>query len=126
VVWCSGVLYHCPDPIHSLKCLRQITMETLVLVNATIPELAGSRQATVFFPTLPEPERRAYDRAYTAVGGPATRMALNTPFDLAQGYGNWWWGLTPSAIAGMLASTGFSVRRTTSNGFNTTIVAEAV
>jgi SAM-dependent methyltransferase len=123
VVWCSGVLYHCPNPVHSLECLRRITRETLVLRNATVPEVAAADQAGVFFPGLPEPARRAYDRAYTAVGGEATRVGLTTPFDPAQGYANWWWGLTPSALAGMLAATGFAVEETATNGFDTRVVA---
>jgi SAM-dependent methyltransferase len=123
VVWCSGVLYHCPNPVHSLECLRRITRETLVLRNATVPEVAAADQAGVFFPGLPEPARRAYDRAYTAVGGEATRVGLTTPFDPAQGYANWWWGLTPSAVAGMLGATGFAVEETATNGFDTRIVA---
>ena len=126
VVWCSGVLYHCPNPVHSLECLRRITRETLVLRNATVPEVAAADQAGVFFPGLPERARRAYDRAYTAVGGEATRVGLTTPFDPAQGYANWWWGLTPSALAGMLAATGFAVEETATNGFDTRVVASAV
>jgi SAM-dependent methyltransferase len=121
VVWCSGVLYHCPNPVHTLECLRRVTGETLVLRSATVPELVG----TVFFPSLGERGRRAYDAAYTAVGGRATRVGLTTPFDAGQGYANWWWGLTPSAIAGMLAATGFVVEATAGNGFDTRIVARA-
>lgn len=119
VVWCSGVLYHCPDPVHTLERLREITAETLVLRSATLPETAG----TVFFPGLSERERRAYDRAYSAVGGPATRVGLTTPFDPAQGYANWWWGLTPSAVERMLIATGFAVRERATNGFDTRFVA---
>jgi SAM-dependent methyltransferase len=124
LVWCSGVLYHCPNPVHSLECLRRITRQTLVLRGATVPEVAAD-QAGVFFPGLPEPARRAYDRAYTAVGGESTRIGLTTPFDPSQGYANWWWGLTPSAIAGMLTATGFAVEETATNGFDTRIVARA-
>ena len=127
VVWCSGVLYHCPDPLHTLRCLREITTQTLVLISATIPEVPGRSQAAVFFPALSESERRAYDRAFTATSGiSAPRLALTTPFDAADTYGNWWWGLTPSSIEGMLKACGFEVKRTISDGFHTRIVARAV
>ena len=127
VVWCSGVLYHCPDPLHTLRCLREITAQTLVLISATIPELPGKSQAAVFIPTLSESERRAYDRAFTATSGiSAPRLGLTTPFNAADTYGNWWWGLTPSAIEGMLAVCGFEVTRTISDGFHTRLVARAV
>ena len=121
VVWCSGVLYHCPHPILTLERLRAITSQTLVLRSATLPEAAG----TVFFPGLSPRERRAYDGAYGAVGGAATRVGLTTPFDPAQGYANWWWGLTPSAVERMLTATGFTVRERATNGFDTRLVATA-
>ena len=38
VVHCSGVLYHCPEPLHTLRNLRAITRENLVLGTATMPE----------------------------------------------------------------------------------------
>jgi SAM-dependent methyltransferase len=128
VVWCSGVLYHCPNPIHSLECLRRLTRETLVLITATLPDIAGSRQAGVFFPALSEAERRSYDRAYNAISGGvvATRVGLTTPFDARQGYANWWWGLAPSAVEGMLAASGFAVAETKTNGFHTRIVARVI
>jgi SAM-dependent methyltransferase len=127
VVWCSGVLYHCPDPVHTLRCLREVTKRTLVLISATIPEVPWKRQAAVFFPGLPESERHAYDRAFTATSGiGAPRLGLTTPFDPGETYGNWWWGLTPSAVRAMLQVTGFEVTRTMSDGFHSRFVARAV
>ena len=127
VVWCSGVLYHCPDPLHTLRCLREITTQSLVLISATIPEVPGRSKAAVFFPGLPEGERHAYDRAFTATSGISTpRLGLTTPFDAGQTYGNWWWGLTPSSIEGMLAACGFQVTRTIGDGFHTRIIARAL
>jgi SAM-dependent methyltransferase len=124
VVWCSGVLYHCPNPIHSIECLRQITQSVLVLISATIPELPGVRNHSVFFPALPERDRRAYDRAYNATSAlDAERAGLTTPFDAAQGFANWWWGLSPSAIEAMLEASGFSVVETKTSGFHTRVVA---
>ena len=126
VVWCSGVLYHCPNPIHTLECLRELTAETLVLISATLPEMPGKSQASVFFPALPESERRAYDRAYTATSGShAPRLGLTNPFDPAATYGNWWWGLTPSTIRGMLETTGFRVTESKTDGFHSRFVARA-
>lgn len=127
VVWCSGVLYHCPNPVHTLECLRELTQRTLVLISATLPDQPGVGQANVFFPGLPERDRLRYDRAYAAASGlSAERLGLSTPFDPEQRYGNWWWGLTPSAIRGMLEVTGFAVQQTKTDGFHTRIVARAV
>ena len=127
VVWCSGVVYHCPNPLHTLECLRELTLRTLVLISATLPEAPGARQAAVFFPGLEERQRRAYDAAYSAALGPGEgRLGLTSPFDPEQRYGNWWWGLTPSSLRGMLEVAGFSVVQTKSNGFHTRVVARAV
>jgi hypothetical protein len=34
---------------------------------------------------------------------------LTEPFDPAAAYGNRWWGITPSALRGMLSASGFVV-----------------
>ena len=54
VVFCAGVLYHAPNPMHTLGCLAQITSETLLLLTAAIPEIPGIEQGCVF---LPGPQR---------------------------------------------------------------------
>jgi len=129
VVWCAGVLYHCPNPVLSVECLRRLTRETLVLMGATVPAIAGSRNGGVFFPALDAKERRAYDRAYSAVAAPGkdlTRHGLTTPFDPALSYVNWWWGLSPAATAAVLETSGFRVIETKTNGFHTRIVARVI
>jgi SAM-dependent methyltransferase len=124
VVWCSGVLYHCPNPMHTIECLRRITGSTLVLMTATVPEIPGVRNGGVFFPGLSEGERLAYDRAFDAASNiSANRLGLSTPFDPAQGFSNWWWGLTRSAVEAMIETVGMSVSETKTNGFSTRIVA---
>lgn len=127
VVWCSGVLYHCPHPMQTVECLRELTGQTLVLITATVPEIGRIRQSSVFFPGLSKQQRGHYVRAYDAAHGRgAERIGLDTPFDAARGYGNWWWGLTPSAVEGMLGAAGFSVTETRTNGFHTRIVAKVI
>jgi hypothetical protein len=124
VVWCSGVLYHCPNPVVSIGCLKEMTSDVLVLITASLPELPGVRQGAVFFPGLPERQRRQYVRAYdAALGGSGERLGLSTPFDPGNTYANWWWGLSPSCIEGMLRTAGFSLVETKSNGFHTRVVA---
>jgi Methyltransferase domain len=127
VVWCTGVLYHCPDPVHTVECLRQITGQTLVLGSSTVPPVAGSRNGAVFFPVLSDAERRAYDRAFAAVAGSgsdATRGGLTTPFDAEESYINWWWGFSPATMVSIVESTGFRVSEVKTSGFHTRVVAE--
>lgn len=125
VAWCSGVLYHVPNPLVTIECLRQLTAETLILSSATIPEVPGIENASVFFPHLSSRARESFNRMYDATrtrGG--MRFGLTTPFDAAKSYDNWWWGLTPSAIGAMLQVGGFRVTEMQTNGFSTRIIAE--
>lgn len=123
IVWCSGVLYHVPNPVTTLECLRRLTGETLILTAVTIPEFPGIEHGAVFFPALPERARRAYDRAYDATLAPGPRVGLSVPFAIEHGYSNWWWGLTPSAVGSLLSVTGFRVDEVETSGFRTRFVA---
>lgn len=96
VVWCAGVIYHSPEPVRAVKHLCQITGDRLILGSKTIPELPGVPQGCVFFPGLNESERRPYARVFDRA------MAINSDFDPGNWYGNWWWGITPSAMRAMI------------------------
>ena len=54
VVWCSGVLYHSPNPVLTLQRLRELTTELLILQTMTLPELPGVEQGLVFYPGVPD------------------------------------------------------------------------
>ena len=107
-VWCSGVIYHSPHPIQIIDNLAAITGSTLLLGTQSIPEVPGVPQACVFFPKLDEGSRMVfaspYDKPHEVVG-------VGTEFDdrPLQRYANWWWGLTPSSVCGMLEACGFDV-----------------
>jgi hypothetical protein len=106
VVWCWGVLYHSPYPMLILERLRTITREFLILGTATLPPMPGLSQACVFYPGLSDRDRRAHAVAWPGRQG---RFGLTTPFVPSYDYGNWWWGITSSALAAMLEAAGFSV-----------------
>lgn len=121
VVWCSGVLYHAPHPLLTLERLREVCGERLILSTESLPELPGLRGGCVFYPGLDERSRRAY----AAVPG-GRAVGVTTPFDRAQGYGNWFWGITPSALRGMLRATGFEEERMIrASPFHVAVVARA-
>ena len=104
VVWCSGVLYHAPNPVLTLTRLRELTTRLLILQTMTIPELPGVRQGAVFYPGLSDAERRLYHR-----WGPAAERGLRDP-EAAEGevsYEPWWWGFSPSSLRAMLRAAGF-------------------
>jgi hypothetical protein len=106
VVWCSGVLYHAPDPVRTLTRLRQLTSELLILQTMVIPELPGLRQGVVFYPGLDERQRRLYHR-----WGEVAARGLRAPAALEgqAAYEPWWWGFSRSALRAMLRSAGFEV-----------------
>lgn len=120
VVLCSGVLYHTPDPFRLLTRLRAICKETLILNTQSIPEMHGIRNAAVFYPYLSEEQRRIWDR------GVGNQKAIRGPYEPENGYGNWFWGMTPSSIESMLRCAGFEVKERFVSPFTCTFVCRAV
>lgn len=118
VVFCSGVLYHSPNPLLTLESLRGICRETLLLWTATVPEIPGVRNGCVFLPHLDERTRRMYDRFW-----PGHLTGVSERFDPAAGYDNWFWALSPSAVRSMLEASGFAVERQWGQPFTTSFVA---
>jgi len=119
VVWCSGVLYHSPNPLLILERLRDITEEHLLLATETIPEVPGLSQACVFLPGLDPRQRGAHQSARPR----ATALGVSNEFSQDQGYGAWWWGLSRSAVAGMLHASGFNVVEEYGGPLHITVVA---
>jgi SAM-dependent methyltransferase len=118
VVWCSGVLYHAPNPLLTLSRLRELTGELLILSTEALPELPGTSAGCVFYPGLDDPARRAYTPVQAA-----RRVGITEPFDPAAGFENWWWGITPSALRGMLVASGFHVESISGDPFHVTALA---
>jgi hypothetical protein len=120
IVWCWGLLYHSPHPLMILERLRTITRELLIIGTETIPEVPGWAQACVFFPGLEGPDRQLH-----AAARPGRPMAgLATAFDPADRYGNWWWGITRSALEGMLMACGFRVIESRGGPLHAAVIAE--
>jgi SAM-dependent methyltransferase len=100
VVWCSGVLYHAPNPVLTLQRLRELTTELLILQTMTLPELPGVKQGLVFYPGVPNP------RLYARWGEEAAR-SLRLPEPGEDPYAPWWWGISRSALMAMLRAARF-------------------
>jgi hypothetical protein len=110
VVWCTGVVYHSPNPYLQLNHLRALTERWLVLGSEVIPEVPGLENACVFYPGRSGPSEQAFARAYGSAA--PTYPGATHPFDETplMGYANMWWGLSPSALRSMLGYSGFDVR----------------
>jgi methyltransferase family protein len=118
VVWCSGVLYHSPNPVLTLERLRELTTQTLILQTVTVPELPGVAQGLVFYPGLPEREKRLY-----RLWGDTAEGGLASPHASESRYSPWWWGISPSALRGMLGSVGFEITEEWGDPFGLHVVA---
>ena len=103
LVFCSGVLYHVPDPIHTIEQLRKICRSTLILDSATIPE-REEPNAAIFFPTLDTATRQRL-----TFETPHAKVGLDSDFDTEKGYSNWFWGMTPSCVQALAVVAGFEV-----------------
>ncbi len=106
VVFCAGVLYHHPSPFDLLTALRRICGKTLILRSSTIPEVEGLPNAAVYFPMLKPEDRKLWD--LTSLGL-FRQVGINNEFEPEQGYGNWFWGLSPSCLASLLETAGFRI-----------------
>lgn len=117
VVFCSGVLYHVPNPVFSLTQLRRICRETLILTTASMPDgdlpnaaallvgLDAAERARLTYPTRHE------------------KCGLDSGFDPTRGYANWVWLPTPSCVHSMLVLAGFVVDELHPAKYVTTAVA---
>ncbi len=116
VVYCSGVLYHHPNPLELLQSLRSICRESLVLGTKTVPEVAGLENTAVFYPYLPERQRRIWRL------DAGRQRAVTGPYEPESGYGNWFWGLSPSCVRSLLRCAGFDVEESFTRFFDSWFV----
>lgn len=122
VVLCAGVLYHHPSPFDVLVALRRICRQTLILRTATIPEVEGLPNAAVYFPMLPADARGLWNLRTL---GLVHQAGISEPFRGDDGYGNWFWGLTPSCLVSLIETAGFAVKRRDDEPFAQTLICEA-
>jgi 2-polyprenyl-3-methyl-5-hydroxy-6-metoxy-1,4-benzoquinol methylase len=119
VVCCSGVIYHCPQPLHTLRQLREITRETLILGTATIPETVSSSAGTIsvepgaalLVPAMTQSQRAVLGQWLRDVGG-VQSLGVNYPLQTdwaLDDYTAWWWFFTRDYVAALLRLAGFEV-----------------
>lgn len=123
VVFCAGVLYHHPSPFDILVALRQLCRETLILRTSTIPELKGLPNAAVYFPMLKSGDRKLWNLRSLRV---SHQFGITDDFQPDQGYGNWFWGLTPGCLKSMLQTAGFRIDQELPEAFAQTLICSPV
>lgn len=119
VVSCSGVLYHCAEPLHTLRHLRAITRQTLVLGTATMPETVSRAAGTVsvepgaalLVPAMTQSQRAVLGEWLLEVGA-FQALGVNYPMQTewaTDDFGAWWWFFTRDYVAALLRVAGFEV-----------------
>ena len=123
VVLCAGVLYHHPSPFDLLVALRRVCGQTLILRTSTIPEVNGLPNAAVYYPMLKPKNRQLWNLTGLGV---SQQVGITSGFEPQEGYGNWFWGLTPSCVESLLETAGFRVDHRASEAFAQTFICSAV
>src|SRR4029450_3342109 len=80
-----------------------ICRDTLILRTSTIPEVRGLPNAAVYFPMLDAKARELWNLKSL---GLLHQAGISNEFQPAEGYGNWFWGLTPSCLTSLLETAG--------------------
>ena len=122
IVHCSGVIYHCPNPFHTLQCLRSIASETLILASAVMPpviendygKLELSHQAAVCVPCLDGTSRVIFskyiqERFGGGAWGITDRIDCWYFSDGAPNYGPWWWLWTTTYLQRLVLASGLEI-----------------
>jgi 2-polyprenyl-3-methyl-5-hydroxy-6-metoxy-1,4-benzoquinol methylase len=123
VVLCAGVLYHHPAPFDLLVALRALCRKTLILRTSTIPEMPDLPNAAVYYPMLSAEHRALWNLSSL---GLMHQVGISGPFEPQQGYGNWFWGLTPSALRSLVETAGFRVDHVATEAFAQTLLCTPV
>jgi hypothetical protein len=121
IVLCAGVLYHHPSPFDLLVALRKMCNEILILRTSTIPENKSLLNSAVYFPGLSDEDRKLWNLKSLGVGFQA---GITEMFNAEEGYGNWFWGLSPSSLVSLLETAGFTVLERYTEAFAQTVICK--
>ena len=117
-IHCSGVIYHVPNPLHTLARLHALTSRYLLLVSMTVPqqivtdagELSFAGGRTVFLPAVDAPTKEILAGHFHILGINLAGISDNRyPWTSLSAYGPWWWLWAEDTLSVMLRSTGFRV-----------------
>lgn len=123
IVFCAGVLYHHPSPFDLIFVLRKLCRKTLILRTSAIPEINGFPNAAVYYPMLSAEDRELWNLKSL---GLMKQVGITEGFESDQGYGNWFWGLTPSCIQSLLETAGFKIEARFTEPFAQTFICKPV
>ena len=128
VVHCSGVLYHAPNPLHSLVHIAKICSKVMILGSAVIPPSISNTYGTLslepgsalFVPALNEAQKAVIGQYFKEVGAQEL-IGVTAPSNYAiDDYGPWWWLFTAECLAALLTVAGFEIIENASDWENRT------
>lgn len=120
-VHCSGILYHCPNPVWTLMRLHALTEKYLLLGSMTVPqkvvgksgELSLDKGLCLYLPGISGREKEIVADHFAERSVKVHNIApdLQCPWwaDGQPDYGPWWWLWTPETLAAMIGAANFRV-----------------
>lgn len=122
IVHCSGVIYHCPNPVYTVSQLAKITNNILILGSTIIPPIIKNANGEIiietgggiFVPALNDSQREVIAKYFKEVGT-STIVGIDHPLQNGwslEDYSAWWWLFTLDFVGGLLKACGFKVKYT--------------
>lgn len=118
VVHCSGVLYHCPNPLHTLTQLARISREYLILTTTVIPSTVTNSKGTITLPSggallvpyLPHDQVQILKEHWQA-GGLSCAIGITEQPQAwhVDDYAPWWWLFPVPTVRQLIMTAGFNV-----------------
>jgi len=121
-VYCSGIIYHAPNPLSTLARLHALTHRRLLLVSMTVPpqirtelgEISFAGGRTIFLPAADGTAKRILAQHFGALGISLAGISDDQhPWTSLSAYGPWWWLWTEDTLAAMVRAAGFRVTEIT-------------
>ena len=134
IVHCSGVIYHMPNPVHTMLQLRSVTLKYLLLTSMVVPELIKTEagevdmrgRGSIFVPAISGVTKDVCGQYLDSLEIQIHGINSEEPFhwvytsplqsrsphmsELFQvNYGPWWWLFTQSFVENLLSLVGFRI-----------------
>lgn len=116
IVHCSGVIYHCPNPLHTISNLTKITKDILIIGSVRIPNVISNSKgiislddgAALFVPSINDTQKSIIGEF---MGSNNSFIGINKPKDNwnKADYSAFWYLFTDLFIEGLIKVNGFKI-----------------
>lgn len=124
VVHSSGVIYHCPNPIYTIKQYHKITDEYLIMGSTVLDGkihnehgiIELTKGSLLYVPSLMVQSKKIIMQYFYEVGAKKLDGISNSETDWnIDNYSPWWWLYTTEYLEAQLNTSGFIVQEITKN-----------